>query len=1023
MKSNYLLTFFMLFGFLGFAQNLEIGGVVKESASGAPIPGANVQLKNTNRGTTTDLDGKFSLKEIPAGAIVVVSYLGYRDVEYKVTESKNDVSVALQETTNTLDEIVVIGYGTQKKKEVTGAVSVLNSKTIEALKPVNAEQALQGTVSGVMITSTGGSPGAGFNIFIRGVSTNQTNKPLIIIDGYVGELGMLNPNDIESMTVLKDSQAAIYGTVAGNGVILVTTKKGRKNSPVALSYNGYTGFQETSKKMNLLNATEYALLLNESYANGGRPLPYPNVSGLGRGTNWQDEMFDKAPIVSHDFTLSGGGEKITYAVSGSDLTQEGIIGDEKSHYKRNTARIALGADLTDKLKLQTNFIYSAINRKTFNDLALGSVLFNALNAPPTLAPYDTDGNFSLVPNSPGLGIEIINPLAQLENTYNDYNRYKISGTVSLDYEITKDLTLSSRIGFNSANSDKREFAKIVGYGGKVFDVTRSSVTQSAFTDKDYTFDAFANYKKTFGEDHNFALMVGTTIIKNWGTGLYATGFDVPNNSWEFADISLATGLSTSVPVRSYNYDDRRNSQFARLQYNFREKYFVSFMGRRDASTYFGPNNTLAYFPSMTAGWVISKEGFFPENGFISFLKLRGSYGALGNDQIGANRYIGSLSGEATYVFNGELVNGTAIGVLANPNVAWEKSKKLDIGLDLNLWKNKIEINSDYYSNTTSGLLVEGFPVSAITGIAAPGSGAPTVNAGSTKNSGFEVAINYTDKLSEKLKIGIGYTITTVKNEVTDILGDNNFVEAGAFGVGQLRPARMEEGFPLGYFYGYQTDGIFQNQAEVDAHPSQIALGAEAAPGDLRFKDINGDGIIDSRDRTNLGDPIPEVIMGFNLNLNYRDFDFTAYAYASLGNDMIRNYERTLSDVNRLDYLLDRWTGEGTSNTVPRVTTDATSNNVFSDYFVEDASYLRIQNVQLGYTLNKEFTKKARIERVRIYFGVNNLYTFTKYKGFDPGAMPVNSQSDIQTSNPLTAGIDNGIYPIARTYMFGINLNF
>ncbi|WP_298156040.1 TonB-dependent receptor [Flavobacterium sp.] len=1019
MKSTYALFYLLLFSVFGFAQTHDIGGTVKEAVSGMPMPGVNVQVKNTTQGISTDLDGNFSLKSLPTGSVIVFSFIGYQSYEYTVKTTNNSLTVQLTESSKALDEVVVIGYGTQRKKEVTGAVSVVSAKTLETLKPIDATLALQGSASGVAVNVSGGSPGASYNIRIRGISTNGTNGPRIIVDGYdIGtDMNLLNPNDIESITVLKDIQAAIYGVIGANGIVLVTTKKGKKNTAAKFSYNGYTGFQQTSRKLPLLNATEYALLLNERYANGGQPLPFPNVSGLGKGTDWQDELFStSAPIISHDFSVNGGFEKVTYAVSGSDLTQEGIIGGDKSHYKRNSARIALTAEVTSKLKLESNFIYTYVDRDAFNDFGLGSVLFNAINTPSTLTPRDASGAFTLVPNSPGLGIEIINPLAQLSNTYNDYDLRKLQGTFGLDYSISKDLVFTARIGANNANSKGKSFAKQVNYGGKVFDITRSSVSQNRINDNSYSFDAYLTYKKIFAEKHNVTGTFGTTIYKEWGNGLFATGYDVPQNSWQFADISLALGTSGGRDVGSYEYKDKRLSYFGRVQYDYLGKYLVSAIGRRDSSTRFGPNNSVAFFPSMTAGWIISKEGFFGENKTVNFLKLRGSYGITGNDQIRPYGYIGQLNGEGTYVFDGALANGTAIGALPNPDLKWEEAKKLDIGLDMNFLNNEFEINADYYLNRTDNLLIQNLPVSGITGVGGPGGASPTINAGSVRNSGLEFMISYNKKVSDNFKFGASYMLTTIDNEVLKVnKTTTTFLQGGSFGVGQsLLPSRMEEGKPIGYFYGYQTDGIFQNQAEVNAHPSQVALGADAQPGDIRFKDLNGDGVINPLDRTNLGDPIPDLIMGLNVNFTYKGFDFAAYAYASLGNDMVRNYERTLSDANRLDYILDRWTGEGTSNTVPRVTTAATSNNVFSDYFVEDASFLRLQNVQLGYTLKPDFSEKAGITKLRLYVAVNNLYTLTKYKGYDPAA------SD---GNPIGGGIDNGFYPVPKTYMFGINLNF
>ncbi|MDX6181747.1 TonB-dependent receptor [Flavobacterium sp. Fl-77] len=1012
MKSKLLLMALMLFTSFAFSQNLEVNGTVLD-ASGLSLPGVNVKVKGSSQSTTTDFDGSFKLTAVPKGSIIAVSYIGFRTQEVIVSDSK--ITVKLAEDARSLDEVVVIGYGSQKKREVTGAVSTVSSKTLEILKPIKVEQALQGTVSGVNVTTQSGAPGAGLDIRIRGIATNGENRPTTIIDGYVGDLSLLNPNDIETITVLKDAQAAIYGTIGANGVILITTKMGRKNSQTKVSYNAYTGFQETSRKLPTLNATEYGLLLNESYANGGRAIPYPNISNLGKGTEWQDEVFGKGvPIINHDLSFSGGSEKITYSISGSHLDQEGIVGGDKSGFLRNTARIALGADLSDRIKLKTNLIYTYFNRKTLNENGLGSVLFNALNVPATLSPYNANGDFSLVPSTTGLGTEIINPLAQIDNTYNDYNYKKINGNFGLDYKIFKGFVLSSAIGFNTSNSEEKNFAKQISYGGKVFDVQRSSVTQKTVNDNNYSFDLFGTYTNKIGENHNVVGTVGTTIFKEWGNSTSATGFDVPNNSWQFADISLTKGISEALSNSGYVYDQRRLSYFGRLQYDYKGKYLLSAMLRRDSSTKFGPGNKVGYFPSFTGGWVISDEGFFGESKTISFLKLRASYGTLGNDQIPNFGYLGLLTGEGAYVFDGALVNGIATGQVPNPNLKWEEARKFDVGLDVKLINDKVSVVADYFIDTRNDLLIPNIPVSGITGIGAPGASSPTLNAGSVRNSGFEFGIDYSEKFSDNFSMTIGYNVTFLKNEVLEVNNGIGFIEGGSFGVGQPAPSRMEIGKPMGYFYGYKTDGIFQNQAEVDAHPSQVALGANAAPGDIRYVDTNGDGVLDTKDRTNIGDPIPNATMGFNLQLNYKNVDFSMYTFASVGNDMVRNYERTLSDANRLDYVLDRWTGEGTSTTVPRVTTGATANNVFSNYFVEDASYIRIQNIQLGYTLNPDITAKAGMTKLRLYTGVNNLYTFTKYKGFDPGA---------SNGAPIGGGIDYGFYPIPRTYLLGLNINF
>lgn len=1022
MKSKLFLIAFLLISVLGYSQNIEVKGKVNEAATGLPMPGVNVTVKNSTTGTVTDMDGNFAIS-VPQGTTLVFSFIGFKPYEAAATGSS--MTVSLQEDAQTLEEVVVVGYGTQKKKEVTGAVSVVGSQTLDQLKPVKVEQALQGTVSGVNVTTTSGAPGANLTIRIRGIGTNGNPDPTVIIDGYIlensADLGLLNPNDIESITVLKDAQAAIYGTIGANGVVLVTTKKGRKNTQATFSYNTYTGFQETSKKMNLLNATEYALMLNESYANNGQDIPFKDVSTLGKGTNWQNQVFGTAPIINHDLTISGGGEKMTYSVSGSHLDQEGIVGGSKAAFERNTARMALTADLSDKIKMSANVIYTQFERSSFNENVLGSVLFNAINTPSIYTPFDSNGDFTVLPignANPGsnLGIEIINPLAQIENTYNSYNFKKLNGTFNLDYEVIKDLVVTGRIGFNTQNAREWRFNKMVDYGGtKVFNTYRSSVNQNAFQDNDWTFDLYATYKKSLAEAHNFTFTLGGTAWKQTGEGLYATGFDVPNNDVNFADINLTTGLNEAKNVGSYAYDERRLSYFARVQYDYKGRYLLSGMLRRDTSTKFGSNFRVAYFPSVTGGWIISDEPFYKQSKTLSFAKLRASYGVLGSDRIGNNRYLGLLNGEGVYVFDNTLTIGTAQGALANPDLKWEEARKFDVGADLRLFNDKVELTADYFIDKRADLLIPGIPISGIIGTNGPGGQNPTLNAGDVVNKGLELSLSYADKIGEDFNFKASYNVTFIKNEVTRVDNGTGFFESGSFSTGQPAITRMEKGHELGYFYGYKTDGIFQNQDEITAHADQFGVNNVAPqPGDIRFVDVNGDGVVNALDRTKVGDPIPDATMGFNLQLNYKGFDIAAYAFASLGNEMVRNYERNATDVNRSNYTLDRWHGPGTSNTVPRVTTGSTANIMFSDYFVEDASYCRIQNVQIGYTIDENFTKRAGITKLRLYGAVNNLYTFTKYRGFDPGAT---------NGAPLSSGIDYGFYPVPRTYMLGLNLNF
>lgn len=1007
MKKLTCILIALMGGFLSvYAQTFSVSGNVTDE-NDMPLLGVNVLVKDQTRGTVTDFDGNFTIDNVSPGDILQFSYVGFLSEELVIVDD-TFLDVVMVTDSESLAEVVVIGYGTQQRKNITGAVSVVSEDVIEELNPIKVEQALQGTAAGVNVLPASGSPGAGISINIRGIASNTVNAPLVLIDGYQGDLGTLNPNDIASISILKDAQAAIYGIAGANGVVLITTKSGKKNTAPTVKYDTYMGMQETTRKIPLLNATEYALIINEAYANNGEELPYPDVSNLGVGTNFQDEVFDTAPIYSHFLNLSGGTENIVYSVGGSHLYQEGIVGADKSDFTRSTGRFSIGIDLFEDLNFSANSIYTSIDRRSINENGLGSVLFNALNIAPTFAVDQEDVQGIL-------GNEIINPLSQIRNTFNDYNLQKINGTFVLDYEPINEITFTSRFGYSISNSKGKDFSPIIDYGpGKVFNNSRSQVNQNRINDNSYTYDLFGTYEDIYDEAHHITFTGGMTVVRNYGDGLFASGYDVPNNSWEFADISLTTGTSDAKSNSSYVYDIRKLSFFGRLQYDYEEKYLVSGMLRRDASNNFSPSNRVGYFPSVTAGWILTEEDFLEDNDMLTFLKIRGSYGMLGNDETGASRYYRSLlNGEATYVLDGQLINGTALGSLANPDAGWEEAEKINIGLDLRLWNNALDISADIFREDRNSLLISGIPVSGIFGGGAPGSGSPTINAGTTRNEGIEFAIKYSRIVNDDFDFNISYNAMFLNNEVLEVEG-TDFLSGGQFGVGQPQPARFEAGFPVGYFYGYQTDGIFQTPEEVAAHPSQVALGAPAAPGDLRYVDINGDGVINTDDRTNIGDPIPTATMGLNLSLNYGPVDFVTYAFASIGNDMVRNYERNQPNVNRAVYVLDRWTGPGTGNEVPRVTTGASSNLAFSDYYVEDASYVRIQTVQLGYNLPGDVLDRLKMNRLRVYAAVNNLYTFTEYRGFDPSATG---------GAAIGGGIDYGFYPLPRIYQVGLNLNF
>ena len=1007
MRQSYFLVLFLLISTLAYNQTLEVSGNITD-VEGMPLSGVTVYQPETNNGVISDFDGNFVINNITVGSDLEFSFLGFIDKIVRVNNN-NMMNVILTEDLESLDEVVVVGYGTQKKKELTGAVSIVSSQTIEDLTPTRVEQALQGQVSGVNITSQSGSPGSALNIRIRGISTNGDNRPLILVDGNVIEdLSVVTPSDIETITVLKDATAGIYGVRAANGVVLITTKSGKLNSELKLDVNIYGGFQNTTRELPALNATEYGLLINESFAANGQDLVYTNISELGKGTDWQNEVFQNALILNQDFTLRGGTKKSTYALGSSLLTQDGIIGGGKSNFTRYNTRLSFNTEIFKNLNFKSGLIYTGTRRKVLPENSLGSVLFNALNNSPVLKVKDETGQYTI---SEGLGNEVINPIAQIENTFNKTNVEKLSGNFGLNYKFLNHFSAESNIQFNYAKVEGEFFNPVAFYGsGKVFNRDRSEYSETKNTFNDYTFDAVINYENTINDNHNLKVTLGTSVFKTEGEFSGSIGFNIPGNSNENASLENATDITNFYPLGNPTFDSRLLSYFGRLFYNYKEKYLFSAIIRRDGSTKFGPENRFGYFPTASAGWVLSDESFLENAEAISFLKIRSSYGILGNDRIPDYRYVSLLNGQGEYVINGELVVGIAIGALSNPQIKWEQQQSFDVGFDARLFNNQVTIAADYFDRKTKDLLL--IPeISGTLGGSAPGSGAPIINGGDVRNSGFEFQIGYNHQVTDDLSFSLNYNFTTLENEVLSVDNSLGYISGGSFGIGQTDVARMEVGLPIGYFNGLKTNGIFQNQAEVDAHPSQVALGAIAQPGDLRFVDVNNDGVIDENDKTNIGNPIPDITMGFNVTLDYKNFDFQMYLFASIGNELVRNYERNLSLTNRTIYDLGRWTGEGTSNEVPRVTTGATSNAVFSDYFVEDGSYLRAQNMQIGYSFPKSKLDKIGVDKLRIYTSVSNAFTLTKYRGYDPTA---------SSGNPIGGGFDNGFYPTPRTFLLGVN---
>lgn len=1006
MRSNLLVLMLLLVPLFLVAQEGTIKGVLLDQENTEPLPFSNIYNVSSGSGSVTDMDGQFSVLA-SIGDTLQFSYTGYATQEIVVVNFE-DLTINLGFGLAELEEVVVIGYSTSTKKEITGAVSIVKADEIEALNPNRLEQALQGQSAGVQISSQSGSPGGGFNIRIRGISSNGNNNPLILVDGVRYEdLSALDPSSIESINVLKDASASIYGVQAANGVILITTKTGKEDTKPTVDIHYYYGIQETARKIPTLNATEYALLTNEAHVNGGSAPPYTSIAGLGEGTDWQNEVFETAPVTNVNLNVRGGGSRSTYAIGGSFFEQDGIVGGDQAAFKRYTGNLNYGVEVIDNLKFTSIVAYTHQKRKTLSENAIGSVLFNALNMPSTLSPLDDNGAFTL---ADGLGSEVINPLAQIANTFNDVNVNRFTGKIGFTYEPIPGLSIESSVPYNFSNVRGKTFGPEIFFGaGKVFNATESSIFEFAESYTSWGWDNVVNYEKFFNTAHKFNFTLGTALYEERFRGLYGSGFGVPNNSYEFAALFQANEIRDNG-ANSGAGIFRLMSYFGRIQYSYNYKYLASFILRRDGTTRFGPNNRYGYFPSLSLGWVASEEAFLKDVDFIDFAKVRLSYGETGNDKIGDFRYVSSLNGEAEYIFNGgQLVSGQAVGTIANPDITWETNIQFNFGVDLNLFDNHLSVTADYFYKESQDLLLA-IPVSGLTGYTAPGGGLPIANAGSIRNTGFELAVNYNDNLNERVKYSIGFNATQLKNETLNLNDGVSFISGGGFGIGQLPPTRWEVGQPIGYFYGRVTDGIFQSQEEVEIHGAQPG----ASPGDIRFVDLNQDGIVDQEDRTFIGSPIPEFILGVNFNVDFYNFDFSIFADAQLNIDLVRNYERNLPLTNKTAYSIDRWYGAATSDDFPRLTIGASENTLFSDFYIEDGSYFRIKNIQLGYTLPEALSRKAGMKKFRIYGSVTNLFTFTNYQGYDP---------NISSGSPLDAGIDVGYYPQARTFIGGIKATF
>lgn len=1027
MKKSIFNLFIVLIAFCTGIQAQSISGSITDSEDNQPLAGVNILVEGASNGAVSDFDGNFTISNFESGSVLVFSYVGYKTFNLKVSSQEildfQNIKVSMDKDLSQLDEVIVIGYGSQKLSDISGAVSTVNADAIEASSPVRVEDALQGQASGINIISSG-SPGSKPTVLIRGITSYAGNDPLVVIDGVsasIDDLNSLNPNDVKSVNVLKDAAlASIYGVKGGSGVIVITTKSGERNSETTFTLNTSVGNQEVVKTIDVLNASEYVAILNEASSNAGEGLVFPNNSGFGIGTNWQDEVLVDAPIVNHSITASGGSDNTSYYVSAAYTGQDGVVGGgEKSFFNRTNFTTNINTDLTDKTKLIVNTNYTNIKGKSLAENGITSVLSNALNFDPTVNPFE-DGSFGI---SETITQEIINPLAQIDNTYNENKVDKIQGKIELQHQLMENFNITSRFGYTYVNIYDKGFIPFQFYGsghnqtnanqdlspivtidseGNITS-THNRVFEGNTNYFNYTYELYGNYDFTVNENHNFQTVAGFSIGENKGSNISATNEDIPFNSWDYADVSAATGNVTQQTSGSYQYVSRNLSYFARILYDFDEKYYASFTGRMDGSTSFGRNNKFAFFPSASVGWIVSKEDFFDNIPLLDYLKFRASYGTLGNDNISPQFSL--ISTFPSYVFNGVISQGSSLGSIPNDDVSWENQVQMNIGIDTRILNDKVSISLDYFKKTVDDLL---FSPNLSLYLGTPSF--PTTNIGSTESSGLDASVSLNTSIGA-LEISSDLNFTTAKNEVVSINNGDRYIWGAGYGIPYKPIVRFEEGYSPGYFFGYVTDGIFQTQDEVNGHAMQNG----ASPGDIRFLDLNGDGIVNDSDRTQIGDPFPDFTIGWNLNLTYKAFDLSVFTYASVGNDIYRAYERNLNYTNRFASTLARWTGAGTSFDEPRVTfVDSNNNNRASDRYIEDGSYLRIKNIQIGYSFPKSLTELWGMDDVRAYFQVKNALTLTDYSGFDP---------EISVGGVLNTGIDYGTYPQPRIWSLGLNIKF
>jgi len=998
------------------AQNITVTGVVSDSQDKTTLPAVSVTIKGAAGGTQTDVSGKYAIS-VPANAILIYTYIGYTTQEIPVN-NQTSINVSLTPSAQQLEQVVVVGYGTQRKIDVTGSVASVKGEEISKQASQNAVSGLQGKIAGVSITNSG-SPGTAPQIRIRGLGTIFGNQaPLYVVDGvWYSDINFLNPADIENISVLKDASAqSIYGIRAANGVVLVTTKKGKAGAPTVINYDAYAGFQKVTNKVKMADASEYATLTNElSTSNGGTAL-FDNPASLGKGTDWYDQILQNAFVMNHSLSVMGGSEKSTYNISLGYLDQDGIV--KNNNYKRYTARVSNDIQIFKNLKVGYNV--TGVASKS-NDIP-STIFHQMFSASPTIAVFNPNGSYG-DPNDQRLGDGAnFNPQATLDFYNQNTKEYRATGNIYAELKFLDHFTFKTSIGGEFGQTEGRTYAP-------VYYATFAQQSQNSILDlnrvetRNWIIENTLTYQNTFNKDHNLTLLIGQSAQSNRSYGITAQARDVPFNS--DADLYLRLGN----PANRYA-DDQASlikfaSYFARANYSFKNKYLLNASIRADGASQFFGNETWGYFPSVGAGWVLTNEDFMKNQTIFSNLKIRGSYGVVGNASVPVNptQRLIAQSGDLAAIYNDLVNTGRSENTQVPPFIVWEKGIGANVGFEAGFLTNRLNIEGDLYTRKTSRAIF-GLPILASLGTI---NNQVLGNQADLQNRGAELSVSWNDKTGSGLTYSVSGNIGYNANKVLNVISGNTPIYSGSTGITNgFLATRTVVGDPIGQFYGYRTAGIFQDAADIAASPTQSG----ALPGGFKYQDLNGDGRITSLDRTVIGNPNPKYTYGVNTSFAYKNFDLALDFQGVAGVDIYNsNLAYRFGNENfTKDFVDNRWHGAGTSNTYPSVNIGSSANSAPNSFYVSSGSYFRVRNAQLGYTLPNSTLEKWKIKKIRFYANAQNAINLFGYKGFSPeiGPAPINVADRIAnatSSTTLNAGLDANVYPLYATYNFGVNLTF